>query len=502
LNSLNLPLTKVISLPTAPAIDAGVANQVASANLNGKSLGASGAVDNDGGVNIGNDSSGAPSFATVNLSSGLLGSTSIPGLPAVPGLPSIPGLPTGGTGGIATLGGVQATLGAVYSQVGTQAGGKVVTPSSGIAHVQLAIGSPALGALLTQLKTLLNPSVLADALSAIPGLGALTAALPSGSTTCALTAPTVANISLAGGGVVVDVNTATITVDLGKLVKTLLGKDILKLTTSNFDLISFLITNLPKILSTGLTNLVTSITTPLENQFKACTDLLGPATVLTSTVLGLIDTGKTTLTGALDGLSTQFSAASTGPLGQLANALKKVVDIGLNVQSGPGIQPHDTTYPFATNLKATPSQNTPVVKNQTLVRAIEIQVLGGAGLGAAGKAPGLPEGAPALPPGIPGLGQLPGVPGLPAPSNGVLNVALGNAAAGPSSSTAAPTTAPPTTTPPTTTAPSTNIPTGVPAGAAGSGGHGPALPLIVLLLGLTLAGGGFVSYRLRGNHTR
>lgn len=502
LGALDIPLTDAISIPAKPAADAGVVNQVATANVNGKSLGASGAVGDDGGVSVGDDNDGAPAFATVNLSSDALGSIPIPGLPSVPGLPT--GLPSGN---LAALGGVTATIGAVYAQVGTKVGGKIVTPSSGTATVKLQAGSPALGALLSQLKGLLNPEVLADALSAIPGLDAVLALLPNGSdlTKCALTAPSVNDISLAGGGVVVDVANATLTIDLRQLIKKLLDKDISDLSTSNFDMISFLVTNLPKILSTGLSDLVTSITDPLENQFKACTALLGPLGDAADTVLGLLDTGKTTILGAIDGLSDQFSSAATAPLGQLADALKSLVDIGLNVQSGPGKEPNDKTYPFESNLKATPAQNTPVVKDQTLVRAIEVQLLDVGGLpGAGGLLPG-------------GIGELP-IPGgigtnsasthkltgggaanavrplALAPGDGLINLALGNAAAGPSNAPAPQ----PASSTPNSSVPGTNIPIGVPAGAAASNGGSPVLPLIVLLLGLTILGGGYLTYRTRG----
>jgi hypothetical protein len=123
--------------------------------------------------------------------------------------------------------------------------------------------------------------------------------------------------------------------------------------------------------------------------------------------------------------------------------LKKLVDIGINVQ------PNGPAGTFTSQLKATPSQTTPVVPDQTIVRAIEINLVG----------------------------------------DPLATVALANAAAGPS----APAVAPPVT----TTPPGTAIPTGVPAGFQKPSGT-PELPLVLLTVGIVLAAGGAVAWKLRG----
>ena len=61
----------------------------------------------------------------------------------------------------------------------------------------------------------------------------------------------------------------------------------------------------------------------------------------------------------------------------LTDELAKVVAIGVNVESGPGKAADNTKYKFNSALAATPDQATPVVTDQTLVRAIEIDLLGG-----------------------------------------------------------------------------------------------------------------------------
>ncbi|GAB2472842.1 choice-of-anchor G family protein [Jatrophihabitans fulvus] len=495
LNTIDVPLGNALKLPGGGALNLGAANQIAVANTNGSSYGASGAVLNTGGVSLNDNQKQFPANATVNLTADALGSAKIPGLPAVPGLPTS-GIP--GAGNFAALGGLKAQLGAVAALVQTGQGGKVTAVRTGITDVTLSLGSPALGALLQQLAGLLGTGPLGGALPDLGPLATLIKALPASDrvnlSTCRLTNPGIKkSLSLAGGGVTVNTAAATVSIDLNKLVKRFLGKDISNLSTSNFDLIDFLVTNLPRILSSGLTDLVTGITTPLTNEFKGCLKTLDSVPLIggiTSTIVDplvtALENGQKTLVGAIKGLSTQFSTASAGPLGQLADVLKNVVDIGLNVQSGPGIQPRDRQYPFESNLRATPAQNTAVVDGQTLARAIEIQLL---------DTSSLPVGS--LPAG--GLGQLPGLNRVAAaaPTNGVATLALANAAAGPSTAAPAPPTssAPPTTSVPPAT--NTNIPTGIPAGAAGEQGEGgmPVLPLVAIIALLSVAGAAFWQYR-------
>ncbi len=514
LSALDVPLGSALQLPGGGALQLGAANQLADANADGSSLGASGAVANSGGASLGGDNSTYPANAQLNLSAAALGSLSIPGLSGITGvLPSTP------TSNLAALGGITGSIGATNGIVQTAKGGKIVTPSSGIATLKLNIGSPALGALLTQLKSVLSTSTLNSLLAQLGstssassalgpvtsvlnglGLGAVTGgttAAPAGAS-CQLTSTATNDFAVdAGGAITINASTATISIDVAKLITEVLGKDISDLDTSNFDLVDFLVENLPTILSQGLKSTITGITDNLSDQFTACATALTGNTALSgvlTTLTGILTSGQKQLLAALTPVTDQLTSASAAPLTQLASGLKQVIDIGLNVQSGPGIQKQETTYPFTSGLKATPDQATAVVDKQTLVRAIEIDVLPAAG-GAGGTLPALP-----------GLNsssvrQLAGAPraAAAAAGGGIAVLALGNAAAGPNTAVAPSSSAllsPSVTTPSGTT---TDIPTGVPAGAAGShGGGSPALPIVLVLIGLVLAGGGVTAYRSRG----
>ena len=175
--------------------------------------------------------------------------------------------------------------------------------------------------------------------------------------------------------------------------------------------------------------------------------------------LAAITSGQQQVEDALNKTIDQIASAGGGnPLAPLADGLTKAIDIGVNVQ------PNGARGTFSSALKATPDQATPVVRGQTVVRAIEIDLLPAAGSSPAGT------------------------------------LALGNAAAGPS-------------TPGTSTGappvvhhhhpagrPGKVIPTGVPAGAGTTGGS-PRLPLTLVGIAGALAVLGGLAHRLRtGRH--
>jgi hypothetical protein len=445
LGQLELPLSGALQLPGGGVFKLGAVNQVAQAKSDGYSFGASGAVSNSGGISLGG-STEFPADATIDLSDAALGSVTIPGLPT-----------DGGDTTAAALGGVQATIGAVSALAQTKAGGDPVTPQYQIAELKLALGSPALGALLGKLaagSTAVNGLIkqLTDALKGLNGLPGLADILKA----CDITSGTLpGTLTLAGGGIVIDPATAAITLDLATLLAQA-GLNLNKLP-ANTDLIAFLLGNLGRILSHGLESLINGIINPLQDFGSKCLDAITGSGAIGQALGGLLDNlkaGQKQFEDAINKIADQLSGAGAPGLKALTDALGKVAKIGVNVESGPGKAADSTQYKFTSALAPTPDQATPVVQNQTLVRAIEIDLLGG---------------------------QL-----------GVL--ALANAAAGPST----PAVIPPTTTPaPTTTVPGTALPTGVPAGRAETGGT-PTLPIVLLLLGLMMAAGGAATWRLRG----
>lgn len=451
LGKLELPLSGALQLPGGGVFKLGAANQVAQAKSDGYSYGASGAVSNSGGISLGG-STDFPANATIDLSDAALGS--------VP----IPPLPTGTGTSLPALGGVSATIGAVSGLAQTKSGGEAVTPQYQIANLSLDLKSPALGGLLTQLaagSTAVNGLIkqLTDALKALPlatlGLADLLKAcdLTSGSLPSTLT--------LDKGAVVVDPANAEISIDLGILLKQL-GAD-LNALPANTDLLAYVLNNLGDILSTGLENVINGITGPLQDFGTKCLKAVpgGIGKLLVKTLLPSLKKGQRQFESAINAIALQLANAGAPGLKALTDNLAKVVAIGVNVESGPGKAADNSKYLFTSALKATPDQATPVVQNQTLVRALELDVLGGK----------------------------------------VAALALGNAAAGPSSPAVAPpsSSAPPSA---TTSVPGTLIPTGVPAGLANTGNGTPTLPIVLLVLGLLMAAGGAATWRLRaGKHT-
>lgn len=434
LGQLNVPLTGVINLSTAPAIVAGAVNQVAVAHDDGFSYGAAGAVSNSGGVNLGGQNGAFPALGTINLSGAAL--------------PSLPSLPLPGAGSLASLGSITASVGAVSALAQTKSGGAVTpAPSYAIAGLNLSIGSPALGGALQTVVDALALPTLPDA----PGI-------PDA---CSLKTQVLSPLSLAGGAIEINPTSGAITVSLATLLAEL-GLDINKLP-ANTDLLAYLLDYLtdPGRFAAGLQKALTDLAAPLQANFAACLAALPSPLNALQPVFDVITSGQKNLTDALSAITTPLAqAAGTNPLAPLADGLKQLIDVGVNVESGPGVQPGQTNpaFRFTTKLAKTPNQATPVVADQTLVRALEINLLPAAG------------------------------------GSGAVTVALANAAVGPGTVVA-----PSSRGGLGVEAASTQLPTGVPAGSAKPAGA-PVLPLTLLALGLVLAGGGAVAWKLRGRH--
>jgi hypothetical protein len=433
--ALNVPLTGALQLPTLAGIKLGAANQVAVAHADGYSYGASGAVANSGGVSVGGNNNAYPAGAEIDLDASALGA-----LPTIP----VPGASAAGA-----LGVVKVKIGAVSSLAQTKSGGVAVplgTNHYGIASLSLSLGSPALAGLLGQVTS------QASALNALLGpiqtqLGNL---FPAG---CNLTPGTLpSSISLDSGAIVIDASTGTISLDVAKLLQ-VLGLNINSLP-ANTDLLSYVLTQLPTILAAGLPAVVNGIITPLETGFAACVAAL-PGGL--GALLITLTNAKTTIETTLSQVAAGLASAAPGGLGALSTALGQLLSVGVNVQHGPGAGTTNPSHPFTSKLKATTDQADSPVANQTIVRAIEVDLAGAQ----------------------------------------VAAIALANSAAGPS--TKAVVVVVPSTPAPTTTAPVTDVPTKINAGQASPGGN-PELPLILLVGALVMAAAGGIAWKIRGTH--
>ncbi len=444
LNAINLPLTGALQLPKLAGINLGAVNQVALAKSDGESYGAAGAVLNSGGVSVGGDNNAPPAGASIDLCASALNGGQCGSGPA-DALGEIK-LGINGVSSIARTPDFGPPLGSGWPSVCTQASATCYD----IAGIDLTLDSPALGQLLSGLLTTITTTLNTVVTGLANGIGNILD--PASLTTCALTAPDVITkpISIDNGAVVLDPTNAALEFHLEKLLQTL-GLD-LNALPANTDLVTKLLNYITSVngLAKGLEGVINGVTDILVAQFKGCEDaikaipLLGP--VLTTLINTLIN-GQTTLETAINGLLDKLAtAAGPNPLLPLANALKPLLDIGINVQ--PQVSSGDFQSAFDTNPKQ--GMDPPPVPYEHTVRAIEVKLLGDSGV----------------------------------------NLALANSAAGPSNPATPPTTPP-------TTAPPTAVPTGVPAGQALTGGS-PLLPAILLSLGLIFAAGGVVSYRMRG----
>jgi hypothetical protein len=380
LNTINLPLTGALQFPQLLGITVGAANQVAMARSTGASYGASGAVLNSGAVSVGGDNAAVPSNATIDLSaSGITGNSGVP----VPG----------GTGTADALGDVTASIGAVSSIARVPAFGPPLASSwlsscaadaatcYQIAALDLAMDSPLVGQVFTTISSQLA-SVLSGLATTAGGVG-----LPP---ECTFDAG-LTSISLEGGAVVVDPTAATIAINVKDLVTSLLGKDLNGLP-ANTDLTKVVTDYLasPSGLAAGLSGAINALTTPLSDKFSACLTAMqssGPIGAVAGLLLTLtteLTAGETQVTTTLADIVTALSAAAS-PLAPLGDVLGQLVDLGANIQ--PGVSSGD----FTTALDALPKQGmtAPPVPYQYVVRALEVQILGGtATVGLANSAAG------------------------------------------------------------------------------------------------------------------
>ena len=403
---------------------------------------------NSGGISIGGDNTSFPTVASVDLCASALSGSSC------------------GSQAADAIGELKLDLGAVAGLASTPKGyGKNGSTDYAIAGVDLSLDSPLLGQLLGTVGTTLTSIV-----TQVSGLLGQVAGLPAA---CNLVTG-FGTIPLEGGAITLDATNGSLTISLDKLLAVLLDGTSINDLPANTDLLKYLLDYLadPNGLAKGLTDVVNGLTDPLKAKLDACADAfdssdpIGQVVGLLKSLTDALDTGKTTIETTISGILSGLGGADASALlDPLSNLLQSVVDIGINVQ------PNGPDGTFDTGLDATPKQGTDVVADQTIVRAIEVDLLSGGGV-----TPGAVRRAARK------------------ATDPAVALALGNAAAGPST---APAVAPPSTTP-STTVPATNIPTGVPAGMHETGGNSPVLPITLLALAVLFAGAGVASLKFRG----
>jgi hypothetical protein len=335
LQTLDLPLTGALQFPQLLGITLGAVNQVAVAKSDGYSYGASGAVANSGGVSVGGNNAAFPADATIDLSATGIAGNALPG-------PDV-------------FGGIKVKIGAVSALAQTPAG--VAKPGStnyNIAGLSIQAGSPLLASLITPVT-----KTVATLITTLAATGkTLGLSLPA---SCPLNTGSLPNLSLEGGAITINSTTGALTIDLAKLLDQLnLNLNALPANTDLIDLLLDYLTS-PGGLADGVSKAVNGLVNDLENGF-GCTP-----SALQAILTPLVKAGTTVQTKLTSLLSTLAAGAGPSPLGPLGDVLKKIIDIGVNVQ------PNGPAGSFASQLKATPNQDTPVVPGQTIVRAIEIK---------------------------------------------------------------------------------------------------------------------------------
>ena len=532
-NSLNVELlNKAIELPfgdqglqlpdpTNGAVQLGAVAQYAKANQDGSALGASGAVDSNGGIGVGGSKGVPTGGATIDLSSSPL-------------LAPI----------AAQLANLKLTIGAVSARASQVAIGETQKDPSAncvngpyhrvsensqagnykIAGLGIDLTSPLLAnigsALTSALDNVLsnaNIGTILDTLNGSP-LGQILSitGVPDPSTLV----NGLLDLSLANGSITLSLSDGSLHVDLAKLLK-FLGLDINNLCP-NTALIPYLVhaltDNLPAVLGALLTSLSDTISTALGNiQIK----LGGPngvpigAGLLTGLINKLTDTivGTANSAGILKTLLDSVGTVLDPVLDLLTNSLVNLIANGQDESGGrftetslqlnllPGgstvapvpIPPlsipkkvptkaelrHDAKV-LQANIRANqkhaqpPASAEPNSVRHTLLAARH-------------------DAAPVAvrPAAVRPVAVRP-VAAVKAAGDPFVQLNLAQASVGPN---AAPPPSTPTTAPPTV--PSTHVPTGVPAGS-GTHGENVTLPLVLVLLGLVLAGGGAYAYRGRG----
>lgn len=304
LNQQLLNLPNGIQLPGGGVIKLGAVNQYAQANNSGSAHGASGAVTNSGAVGLGEQNGSPQDDASIDL-------TNTP---------------------LAQLGGLKLTVGAIAATA-DQAAGKngAQTGTYELANVKLQLSSPALG---NAVKTLTGGSSnvpgLSDLISKLGGSGLNVAPLQSVSTNNSVkpmnsAVGSLGDINVGNGAVQGSLTDGTLTVDVAKLLKTVLNLDINNLPP-NTHLLEYIARALPQALAHGLTELKDQLTSLFD---KLSLNVNGVLPANQSQASSALDQLLAPLTNALDSGAKSLSDSAFVPL---AKAAEKLVDVIVNVQ--------------------------------------------------------------------------------------------------------------------------------------------------------------------------
>jgi len=457
--AIELPLQDGLQLPGLNILQLGAVSQYAQASPDGSALGASGAVDSNGGIGVGG-SDGAPTgTATLDLS---------------------------GLGGadLAKLLNVKATIGAISARAKQAAAGGKQSGEYNIASADLELDVPIIANLL---PTVLGPVTdLLDTLSTDLNstLGGLVTIPKLGDAITSLETVSLPSSGAGAGAISLDLTTGTIKVSVEKLLQSL-GLDLNNLP-ANTELVPYIVKALAG-LPAALGNLATDVITKI-------TDVIGgikvagiSAGIVTSTVNGLLNTlGLTqiesTLTSTLTGVVDQLK-----PITDLLSSLLDIVVNGQSTSKGVFTE-------TAIQLKLGGALSG---LNDTV--ASLIKTLDGLLGGLAPDSLHVVKLASAVKP-LAAARPAAQVHAAAVADDPLIQLNLAQASAGPSTpKSSAPSSTPPasSSSTPAGSTPATGVPTGVPAGQGAKGGS-PTLPLVLVLLTLGLAAGGVGLYRFRG----
>jgi len=307
---LNLP--GGMQLPGGGVLTLGAINQYARADPDGSAHGASGAVTNSGAIGVGEG--GAPqSDATLVLGD----------VPAIPGID---------VGGVPSIGRLTVTVGALAASADQAKGSTgAQTGNYQLADLKLTVSSPLLTNVVKQLTTQLD-SLLGQlsGASGLPVVGGIVGSCDVRSMSHAL--ESFGDFSFAGGAITGSLTGGALTIDLARLLKSVLNLDLNDLPP-NTHLFTYLGRALPQALANGLKQLQGT----LSDRFDQLTDLtdnkctaplktvIDPASALGREALGkIVQPLSRSLSTGTDSLAPLFTG--------LAKQLQQLVDPIVNAQ--------------------------------------------------------------------------------------------------------------------------------------------------------------------------